>query len=280
MPTGRPPRTTLPAPIASKWLERLPAPPIGWRWGSSVAGDLALIYANSFESPVYFDRRGRFCAGGHEDTVPILVRHVLAGLFGCIWGVTPLEAALADHVPFVLGVTGGRDVSPTPVELDALVRYAMKREAVTVRHGGARGVDQAVAAAFVDLPLQAPDGLPPRGPLLPCGLVDWVRLPAAVEWPAAWDSLAKADPRRRSLGQRRNRAMISGMREDSSVVQPRYPVGPGPSWPRRIDMLVAWPGGAGTAGAVEAAERSTPPIPVLPIAEVVREMGSWPAARA
>ena len=147
----------------------------------------------------------------------------------------------------IVAITGGRDVRPTAIEIDALVEWLAGHDATILRHGDARGLDRTVA-----------------------GLLEQ-RLPDldVRAWPAAWGALG------RSAGPRRNRAMLTGDLRSDSV-----------AWhhPREVHgtiaaRLVAWPGGAGTADCIKAARQIG--IEVVSIADLVADYlaGQREAAR-
>lgn len=125
----------------------------------------------------------------------------------------------------IVAVTGGRDVLPTNVERSALLRLLDELHCTTLRHGQASGVDGAVSRAM------------------------FKRRHIAVEsWPARWRPRGVLD---RSAGPRRSAAMLRGDPSDPSVEWPRSDYSPRP----RADLLIAWPGGPGTAGCIKAAHR-------------------------
>ena len=138
----------------------------------------------------------------------------------------------------IVAVTGGRDVLPTNVERFALLRLLDALPCTTLRHGQASGVDDAVSRLLRNRPSAI--------------LVE--------AWPARWRPRGALD---RSAGPRRSAAMLRGDPSDPSVEWPRSDYSPRP----RADLLIAWPGGPGTAGCIKAAERMG--ITVLRIGEIV-----------
>ena len=147
----------------------------------------------------------------------------------------------------IVAITGGRDVRPTAVEIDALVEWLAWHRVTVLRHGDARGLDRTVA-----------------------GLLER-RLPEldVRAWPAAWGAIGRA------AGPRRNRAMLTGDLCSDAV-----------AWhhPREVyctiaARLVAWPGGAGTADCIKAARQIG--IEVVSIADIAADYlaGQREAAR-
>ncbi len=137
----------------------------------------------------------------------------------------------------IVAVTGGHDVLPTAAELDVLLLGLDALHCTTLRHGQASGVDGAVSRAL------------------------FKRRHIAVEsWPARWRPRGVLD---RSAGPRRSAAMLRGDPSDPSVEWPRSDYSPRP----RADLLIAWPGGPGTAGCIKAAGRMG--IAVVQIGEIV-----------
>ncbi len=136
----------------------------------------------------------------------------------------------------IVAVTGGRGVQPTLVRaLDAL-------RCTTLRHGRARGVDMAVAQHV--------------GVGRPSTMIE--------AWPARWRSPDGSTDT--SAGPRRNVAMLRGDTHSPAVEWARSDI---PMRPR-ADLLIAWPGGSGTAGCMLAAKRHG--IQVVSIGELVERM--------
>ena len=108
----------------------------------------------------------------------------------------------------IVAVTGGRDHWPTGIILTELADLFSRRGVVEVRHGGATGVDQSVAAA----------------------LRNTFRV---VEYPAPWDRFG------RSAGPIRNAGMLQGWLWNDLLGWQDY----GPM----VEELFAFPGGRGTA---------------------------------
>ncbi len=137
----------------------------------------------------------------------------------------PKTACTAVSHHQIVAVTGGRDVLPTNGERSALLRLLDVLPCTTLRHGQASGVDGAVSRLLRNRPSAI--------------LVE--------AWPARWrlpdGSLDK------SAGPRRNVAMLLGDTHSPAVEWARADM---PMRPR-ADVLVAWPGGRGTAGCVLAA---------------------------
>jgi len=114
-------------------------------------------------------------------------------------------------------VTGGRDRSPTLLELERVLGCLRKRRAGVLRHGDCRGTDKAVAAW---VSARAPD-------------IEVEAWPAEMfgRWP--------------SCGPRQNRAMLDGAWPSSGTLfEPERP---------RADFLIALRGGVGTADCCSAA---------------------------
>ena len=126
----------------------------------------------------------------------------------------------------IVAVTGGHDVLPTAPELDAMLLGLDALNCTTLRHGQASGVDGAVSRAMFK-----------RRHII-----------AVESWPARWRPRGVLD---RSAGHRRSAAMLRGDPSDPSVEWPRSDYSPRP----RADLLIAWPGGPGTAGCIKAAHR-------------------------
>jgi hypothetical protein len=142
----------------------------------------------------------------------------------------------------IVAVTGGRDVLPTNVERAALLRLLDVLPCTTLRHGRASGVDGAVARLLRNRPSAI--------------LVE--------AWPARWrDAAGELDL---SAGPRRNAAMLLGDTRSPAVEWARSDI---PERPR-VDVLVAWPGGRGTAACVLVAKRHG--IQVVHIGELVERM--------
>lgn len=142
----------------------------------------------------------------------------------------------------IVAVTGGRDVLPTNIERAALLRLLDVLPCTTLRHGQASGVDGAVARLLRNRPSAI--------------LVE--------AWPARWrDAAGELD---KSAGPRRSVAMLLGDTHSPAVEWARSDI---PMRPR-ADLLIAWPGGSGTAGCMLAASRHG--IQVVHIGELVERM--------
>ena len=143
----------------------------------------------------------------------------------------------------ILAVTGGRDVEPTSAELAALFAACYRRRVRVLRVGDCpTGVDACVAAAVRALR----PGLDP-------GQRSWT----LEVWTADWSRLG------RRAGPERNQAMLRG---DSSGTGGVIAVG-GIVSAGAAGVLVAWPGGKGTASACQAARDEG--IRVVGISEIV-----------
>lgn len=115
-------------------------------------------------------------------------------------------------------VTGGRDVTPTPIQLRALEAAMLMYGVEVMRCGGCQGVDRIVYAHLAMLGL------------------------TAEQWPADWQRLG--DP----AGPLRNAAMLHGDATDTACPSPP------PSSGTRATVLFAFPGGPGTAGCIRTAK--------------------------
>jgi hypothetical protein len=167
----------------------------------------------------------------------------------------------------IVAVTGGRDTVLTPEAARAFGRCLWRLGGVRVlRVGCARGLDAAIHTWSLALPA----GYTREG----------ARSWATRRWVADWGNETgkiPGEPRKGprghywpAAGHARNRGMLSG---DPSAVLRVEPVGPGLDTAgqergKRADLLVAWPGGKGTADCVDQARRSW--IQVTTIEDLIR----------
>jgi hypothetical protein len=140
----------------------------------------------------------------------------------------------ANRTHEVIAVTGGRDYRPSKSDIDRLVRFITLRGVQVLRHGDCRGLDKLLAAG-VDA----------------CFAEDDERL-VIEAWPAFWGRHGA------SAGPRRNREMLAGDWSERG----RDAAG------KRADLLIAYPGGQGTASCVGLARGLG--ITVIPVAELPR----------
>lgn len=138
----------------------------------------------------------------------------------------------------VLVITGGREHFPALAELEQLAAIIQDRGVTELRHGKARGTDTIAGG--------------------------WVKARAICEvdpWPAHWDKFGKA------AGAIRNRAMLDG--GSSTPVHQQSLFGDRPENGKPpADLVVAFPGGRGTADCVKAArERGIEIVPINPVGE-------------
>ena len=148
-------------------------------------------------------------------------------------------------------VTGGRDVRPSTDELSRLASCMRRHGCRVLRVGDCpTGVDASVWAFSIASVLGEPDPADPRGHQAPRR---WWSL---EHWLADWDGQS------RGAGPRRNRAALLGDPSGCAGAKAHngcLSVG-------RVNVLVAWPGGAGTKDARDQADGLR--IRVVPIANV------------
>lgn len=121
---------------------------------------------------------------------------------------------MKSRAPSIAVVTGGRDVLPNAIQLFALDAALTLYGITAVRCGGARDVDT----------------------------ICYAHLGARAElWPAAWDRLG------RGAGHARNRAMLLG--EPANADCPKVCA----TYGTRASLLIAFPGGNGTADCIRTA---------------------------
>jgi len=131
-----------------------------------------------------------------------------------------------------IAITGGRDVHPSTASLRSFASLVQATRAALVVHGDCRtGVDQVVAEYLVRTTDVAVEG-----------------------WPADWKRY------RRWAGPRRNKLMLEQDRREWG----------GENRETLVDLLVAWPGGVGTADCTESAHRLG--ILVLPVDRIAADV--------
>lgn len=127
----------------------------------------------------------------------------------------------------IVAVTGGREYAPTPEEVYCFTVFT--EEAAVIRHGDCRGLDRIIA-------WHAKRWQKDRDP-------DTIQA-----WPADWAEYGPA------AGPIRNREMLTGFRAGVVVAPP-------------ASVLLAFPGGRGTASAIDVA--TSHGVKVVHIAELV-----------